>query len=145
MKSRERWMAVAVVALVSTSAWALFNPDTDPNLKFNANFETTTATTTTDAKAGFTGVVYDHNAVFTMFKTAGGIRGKYADFNAPNDAHSGVGDGNDVSIDIPDGAGSPIFEFGGGYPGQEHTTFTFWFNMPDASPGSGTFFRHTYI
>jgi hypothetical protein len=145
MNSGVRWMALAVIAMVSTSAWALFNPDSDPNLKFNLNFETNpTATTTVDAKAGFTGQVFDNNAVFSMWKT-GGIRGKYADFNQPNDRHSGSGDGNDVGIRIPGSTGSSIFEFGSGWPGEEHTTFSIWFNMPEAAATSGTLFRHTYV
>ena len=40
MKSRLMLVVLAVAVLVSTNAWALWNPDTDPNLLFNMNFET---------------------------------------------------------------------------------------------------------
>ena len=66
MTSRSIWVVLAVVALVSTSAWAIWDPDADSALLFNMNFETydNAAHTATDAKAGLVGTLEDYNTVY---------------------------------------------------------------------------------
>ncbi|OHB51046.1 MAG: hypothetical protein A2Y10_17125 [Planctomycetes bacterium GWF2_41_51] len=143
MKNRIKWMVLAMVMLVCSSVWAdLFNPDTDPNLKFNLNFESTpTAITTVDDAAGTIGTLWDYNTIGqSVWRTTNVIRGsKCADFNDFYDAREGAGETNDVSVRIPPN-GSDLFEFGNGFPGTDKTTISFWFNMPDVS--TGTFIRH---
>lgn len=145
MKNSIRWTIVAVVALVSSNAWALFNPDTDGRLKFWANFQTNTSTTTTDAKGGLTGVLVDYNTSgFNVFRSSG-IRGISGDFNQVNDANhnGGGGAGNDCGFSFNPN-GTDAFEFSdgsdaAGFVGNDQTTLAFWFNMPTIQ--SGTFFR----
>ncbi|MFA5291740.1 MAG: LamG domain-containing protein [Phycisphaerae bacterium] len=144
MKNNIRGMMLIVVALVSTSAWAVWNPDTDLGLTFNLNFESTpTTTTTVDVVAAITGTLVDYNtAGQSVWRATDAIRGsKCADFNNFYDAADGAGDNNDCSVSIP--PNGPLFEFGDGWPGTDKTTFTFWFKTPNTS--SSTFFRHTYI
>lgn len=134
--------SAAIILTISVSTWAVFDPDTDANLTFNLNFENNVDYSTIDAKSNLVGNAEDYNSLsFDMWRSVNGIRGTYADFNQFNDFGSGAGESNDCSISIaPNG---PIFEFGDGWPGNEHTTFTFWFKMPTTSAGS--FIRHTYL
>ncbi|MFA5293263.1 MAG: LamG domain-containing protein [Phycisphaerae bacterium] len=144
MKNRVKWMAFIVVALVSTSAWAVWDPDTDSNLEFNLDFESTpSAITTVDSVAALTGTLVDYNTTGqSVWRATDAIRGsKCADFNNFYDARDGAGDLNDCHISLP--PNGPLFEFGDGWPGTDKTTFAFWFNMPNIQ--SGTFIRHIGI
>ncbi len=137
---------LVVVALVSSSAWAAWNPyAADPNLVFNMNFDTNDTNgpppTTTDAKAGLVGTLENYNLSHYVLWEAGKI-GKDANFGQPYDKSPGSGlDGNDCHIVVPP---SPIFDLGT-YNTDKHT-FTFWFNVPEAGGlTSGTIMRHASI
>jgi hypothetical protein len=141
-------MILAVVALVSSSAWAVWDPDADPNLRFNMNFQTynNTAHTTTDAKGGLVGTLIDYNDadpnVFGGIGKAGlGFDANFAEIhdNAPGaGVQSGVSVPNDVKLTVPS---TGVFDLG--FPdspiGQNKHTWTFWFNVPKLE---GTIIRH---
>ena len=145
MKSRMMWMALAVAALVSTSAWAVWNPDTDPNLLFNMNFEVYNNSThkTTDAKAGLVGTLDSYNDVnYNVFgETSAAGLGHDANFAAMHDFSPGAAIGlegpcpNDVRLAVP--ATTSLFDLG--LPAVKHT-WTFWFNAPSIT--DGTIIRH---
>jgi hypothetical protein len=153
MKSGLKWMVLAVAALVSTSAWAVWNPDTDANLIFNMNFEVYNngAHTTTSAKPAppnaLTGTVIDYNTASpTVFGETGAAGlGFDANFALIHDIASGSGiqsDGpgpNDVKLTVPSNTG--VFDLSrptGGYL-VDKRTWTFWFNVPNLD---GTIIRH---
>lgn len=151
MKNSIRFMVFLTVMLVCTSAWAVFDLNTDASLKFNLNFEinsqnSPSSASTTDAKAGLTGTLVDFNTGgFDVFRE-GGIRGTSGDFNQFYDAGEGGGAGYDCGFSV-DPENTPVFEFGDGsteniLPGRDQTTFAFWFNMPNIQ--SGTFFRQEW-
>jgi hypothetical protein len=138
MRKTAKWTIVLVVAVFSTSVWAQWNPDTDPNLVFNLNFQNNpTATTTRDAKANLLGTLVDYNATNYDVWEPGGI-GTDANFAQVHDKAVGAGDGNDCHILMQP---SPIFDLG--WPEEEKRTFTFWFNAPTLS--MGTIIRHQNI
>jgi hypothetical protein len=141
-------MALAVVALVSTSAWAIWDPDADGNLKFNMNFEVynNTTHTTTDAKALLVGTLTDFNIadanVFGGISRAGlSYDANFAeihDFNIGAGVESDVCTPNDVRLKMQTGAATSIFDLG--WVANKHT-WTFWFNVPNLG---GTILRHAY-
>ena len=157
MKNRIGWMMLVVVALVSTSAWAAlpWQPSADSNLVFNMNFETTTngpPPTTTDAKAGLVGTLYDYNATnYNIWQT--GKVGKDANFSEMFDKRPDDRP-NDCKIRVADNSFS-IFDLSGGGVGGNYNlkrTYTFWFNMwkkepndtnePNLPVSEGTIIRH---
>ncbi|MGD0596994.1 MAG: LamG-like jellyroll fold domain-containing protein [Sedimentisphaerales bacterium] len=153
MKSRMIWMALAAVILVSTNAWALWNPDTDPCLVFNMNFETysNAAHTTTSTVLVPTpapphypvGTLDSYNDVnYNVFgETSATGLGKDANFAAVHDFSAGAAVGsdgpcpNDVRLVVP--GNTAIFDLG--LPAVKHT-WTFWFNAPSIT--DGTIIRH---
>ncbi len=153
MKSGFRLMVLVVAALVSTSAWAIWNPDTDASLLFNMNFEITSnpSHTATDAKAGIVGTLEDYNSlspnVFGETSLTGlGFDGNFAAIHdnlvGPGVA-STIPTPNDVRLSFPSntfiGGGQGIFDLSSnatnGYLVDKHT-WTFWFNVPDITNGT---------
>ena len=152
MKSGLRWMVLAVAVLVSTSAWAIWNPDTDANLLFNMNFEnySNPSHTATDAKGGLVGTLEDYNETnFDVFgETSAAGLGSDANFAAIHDLstgaaiQSGVPGPNDCRLAVPSGTG--VFDLStptGGYM-VDKRTWTFWFNVPNLE---GSIIRHASI
>jgi len=149
MKSRLTWVVLAVVALVSTSASAIWNPDTDAALVFNMNFQTynNAAHTATDAKAGLVGTLEDYNTVYpnVFSETSGAGLGFDANFAAMHDNAPGagiassIGTPNDVRLTVPSMA--PIFNLGD--DATTKSTWAFWFNVP--SLVDGTIIRHASL
>ena len=141
-------MALAAVALVSTSAWAIWNPDADADLLFNMNFETynNAAHTTTDAKAGIVGTVNDYNTTYpNVFGETGkaglGLDANFAEMHdkAPGaGVESDVPSPNDCKLTVPSDfrPSSTLAEV------ADKHTWTFWFNVPDIE---GTIIRHASI
>lgn len=154
MKCGWKWMVLAVAALVSTSARAaVWDPNADPCLVFNMNFEAFNngTHTTTDAKGGLVGTLEDYNTVYpnVFGETSAPGLGFDANFaamhdNAPGDGvASNVPTPNDVRVTVP--SGTYIFDLdtaivNGSIP-HKHT-WTFWFNAPSIT--SGTIIRHAY-
>jgi len=152
MKSGLKWMVLVVVALVSTSAWAIWNPDTDPNLIFYVNFETysNSAHTVDSTKPGplysttaLVGNVADYNTGDPNICGEASITGLGFDgnFAAMHDSATGKGvpEGNDVKLKVAD----PIVTlFDLGDVSDKHT-WTFWFNAPSVS--DGTMLRHAEL
>jgi hypothetical protein len=146
------WVVLAVMALVSTSAWALWNPDTDSNLIFYVNFETYSnpAHTVNSTKPGplygttaLVGNVVDYNTGDPNICGEASIAGLGSDgnFAAMHDSAPGKGvpEGNDVKLEVAD----PIVTlFDLGDVSSKHT-WTFWFNAPDIT--NGTILRHAEI
>ena len=140
------WMALAAAMLVSTSAWAVWNPDTDPCQLFNMNFEVydNGANETTAAKPPtLVGWVEDYNTVYpdVFGETSAAGLGFDANFAAIHDFATGAGvyDGvqspNDVKLKVPSGSG--LFDIG---LVAVKRTWTFWFNAPNIT--DGTIIRH---
>lgn len=123
MRNRVKWVMLLVMAVVSSNVWAAWDPDTDPCLVFNMNFETHTDTTATDAVGGLIGTFYDYNTTSHDFWEENGKIGTSADFNQSNDI--GSGEANDCQILVP---AEPIFDWG--YP-EHKFTYTLWFNTDD--------------
>lgn len=153
MKNVVRWMALAAVALVSTSAFAAWNPDTDTDLLFNMNFEIydNGAHTTTDAEASRVGTVYDYNTtspdVFGETSRAGlGVDANFAAMhdNAPGGA---IVDDADQHTDckVTVSTSTSVFNLGyaEGGAGDVNHTWAFWFNVPNLN--QGTIIRHASI
>jgi hypothetical protein len=152
MNSGLKWMVLVIVALVSTSAWAIWNPNTDPNLIFYVNFETysNSAHTVDSTKPGplysttaLVGNVADYNTgdpnICGEASRAG--LGSDANFALMHDSATGKGvpEGNDVKLEVAD----PIVTlFDLGDVADKHT-WTFWFNAPSIS--DGTMLRHAEI
>jgi hypothetical protein len=142
VKNRVIWMML-VVALVSSSAWAVWDPNADPNLRFNMHFQTynNAAHTTTDAK-GLVGTLIDYNDadpnVFGETGRAG--LGYDANFGEIHDKAPGAGiqsnvpSPNDVKLTVPS---TGVFDLG--FTPDKHT-WTFWFNVPNLT--QGTIIRH---
>ena len=139
MKSYVRWVVLAaVVVLFSTNAWAVvWNPDTDPNLLFNMNFQIydNGAHTTTDAIAALVGTVYDYNTtkpnIFGETSAPGlGVDANFATIHDICDGGAGWQDSaesaNDVKIKIS--SGTSLFNLG---TVNDTRTWAFWFNVPD--------------
>jgi hypothetical protein len=142
------------MTLVSTSAWAIWNPDMDSSLVFNMNFEVydNVAHTTTSAVLVNVpptppyypiGTLVDYNTVYpNVFgepSRAGlGVDGNFAAMHdsAPG---KGVPEGNDVKLTVPSYV--PIFNLGD-YTTTK-STWTFWFNVPSLI--DGTMIRHASI
>ncbi|UCF44029.1 MAG: hypothetical protein JSV99_03680 [Planctomycetota bacterium] len=123
-----------VMAVISTNVWAVWDPNTDPCLVFNMNFENNpTSTTTVDAVGSLVGTAYDYNAVSHDFWEESGKIGTSADFNTYND--KGTGEANDCNISVP---ADPNFDWG--YP-EHKFTYTLWFNTDDLD--SVTFIRRS--
>lgn len=145
MKNKLLWMfmLMAVLALVSSNARAVWDPD-GSELIFNLDFETNSdsnGTTTTDATIGSrTGTLIDYNTLGYDVLQENGIRGISADFNQHNDAGEGASP-NDCAYSVaPSSQYDYVFEFGGtGWPDDDATTFAFWFNMSNNT--SATFLR----
>jgi len=143
MKRGMIWMALAAVVLVSTSAWAVWNPDTDPDRLFNMNFETGTydngAHTATDVVASLVGTVIDYNTanpnVFGEETTKAGL-GHDANFAQVHDLD--IGSPNDCKLSM---ALTGIFDLGN--DDTVKSTWTFWFNVPSLT--DGTIIRHASI
>jgi Concanavalin A-like lectin/glucanases superfamily len=156
MKSGLKWMVLAVAALVSTNAWAVvWNPDTDPCLVFNMNFEAYSngAGTATDAKAGLVGTLDSVNDVSpnVFGETSAAGLGKDANFAAMHDISPGAAVGsdgpcpNDVRVVMQ--TGTSIFDlsavpYKSSPPSYmtDQRTWTFWFNVPSIT--DGTIIRH---
>jgi hypothetical protein len=139
-----KWMVLAVAVLVSTSAWAIWNPDTDGALLFNMNFENGSNVThqATDVKALLVGTLYDYNTiepnVFGEASVPGlGIDGNFA---AIHDMNTGKGypEGNDVKLVFT--GFTTLWNLG--MSADKHT-WAFWFNVPGLS--DGTILRHANI
>jgi hypothetical protein len=155
MKSGMIWMVLAVAALVSTNAWAVWNPDTDASLLFNMNFEVydNGAHDTNSAKpappSALTGTVIDYNTASpnVFGETSAPGLGKDANFAEIHDESPGAGvhnntpGPNDCKLTVPSGTG--IFDLSSyaGYLVDKHT-WTFWFNVPTFE---GTIIRHASI
>jgi hypothetical protein len=136
-------MALAAVALVSSSAWAIWNPDTDSYQLFNMDFETydNAAHTATDANASIVGTVIDYNTTYpNLFgeDTNKAGLGHDANFTEMHDESPGKGipEGNDAKLTVPPTSG----RFNLGLEADKHT-WTFWFNVPRLE---GTIIRHAY-
>jgi hypothetical protein len=156
MKSGLKWMVLVVVALVSTNAWAIWNPDTDAGLVFYMNFndgyyDNDARTATAVKPVGLVGTLVDYNTVTpnVFGETSAAGLGKDANFAAMHDNAPGPGVAssisapNDVkltvpSITLPNGTG--VFDFGDGYTTDANRTWTFWFNVPYLD--QGTMIRH---
>ncbi len=148
------WMALAAAILVSTNAWAVWNPDTDANLIFNMNFESydNGLHKTTAAKPPTQdGFVIDYNTTnYNVFgETSAAGLGKDANFGAMFDLSPGPGILNNVSnpndCKLTVAAPLPIFDMSSGsnsWMTDKHT-WTFWFNTP--SIGDCTMLRHQSI
>jgi hypothetical protein len=135
---------------------AIWNPDTDPNLKFNLNFEQNKAgpppETNDVGPSKLKGTAHDYNDhdannPFHMWNSqwngdANAIKiGNYVgDFRKPCDLNIGVVFDACVSVEP-----SAIFDLGDASTGAggilEQRTFTFWF-YPDIQASSGTLIRH---
>jgi hypothetical protein len=155
MKSGLRWVVLAVATLVSTSAWAVWDPDAaGSGLLFKMNFEVgfydNGAHTATDAKGGLVGTLEDFNEtnfnVFGETSAAGlGLDANFAELHdlAPGAAiQSGAPGPNDCRLAVPSGTG--VFDLStteGGYLVDKHT-WTFWFNVPTLD---GTIIRHASV
>ncbi len=152
MKSRLMWVVLVIVALVSTSAWAVWDPDADTALVFNMNFEafnngahTTTSATPAPPNA-LTGTLEDYNSTYpnVFGETSAPGLGFDANFAAMHDNAPGAGVAssiptpNDVRVSVPSGTG--IFDLG--LPADKHT-WTFWFNAPSIT--DGTIIRHASL
>jgi hypothetical protein len=154
MKSGLMWMALAITVLVSTGAWAVWDPDADASLVFNMNFE-----------------VYDNGLLTTDTAKPNSppLKGWVTDYNVANPnvfgETSAPGLGFDVNLaaihDLNTGAAinatidqntdchvnvasyyPPIFNLGDTITPTQHT-WTFWFNAP--SIVDGTILRHASI
>jgi hypothetical protein len=133
MKKSMKWMVLAVVALVSTSVWAVWNPDTDADLKFNLNIETRSASgtkppTTTDSVAAFVGTFTDYNTaagydVNTAWAT-NGPEGNYVDFRNGSDKKM-WGAPNDCRLSVVKN-GNAALNFGVDETTQRTWAFWFW-------------------
>jgi hypothetical protein len=115
--------------------FAIWTPTSDGSLTFNLNFEAHTLgppPTTTDAKAGFIGTLYDYNASNYNIWQPGkvGFDANFGDMfdKVPKDRP------NDCKIKIPYNS---IFDLGN-YDVKH--TYSLWFNLEDLS--EGTFIRH---
>ena len=152
MKSGLKWMVLAIAALVSTNAWAVWDPDADANLLFNMNFQTynNTAHTTTDAKGGLVGTLEDYNdANPNVFGETGavglGFDGNFAEIHDESSGagvHSNVPGPNDCRLTVPTSTG--VFDLStttGGYL-VDKRTWTFWFNVPNIE---GSIIRHASL
>ena len=145
MKSRVKWMLFIVVAVVSASAWAAWNPEADTSLTFNLNFESfsNAAHTTTDAKGLLVGTISDFNATDHDVFGEPGKKGYDANFAANHDhapgagIHDSVSSPNDCKLKFSTDTG--VFDLGGD---TDQHTFTFWFNVPVID---GTIIRHASI
>ena len=143
MKNRIGWMILVVVALVSSSAWAVWDPDADPNLRFNMNFEdyNNTDHNTVDAKGGLVGTLIDYNTTYpNVFGETGraglGYDANFAEIHdkAPGSGiQSNVSSPNDCKLTVPS---TGVFDLG--VVAKKHT-WTFWFNVPEFE---GTIIRH---
>jgi hypothetical protein len=143
-------MVLATVALVSTSAWAIWDPDADPNLRFNMNFQDYNNAThkTTDAKAGLVGTLTDYNTadpnVFGGISKAGlGFDANFAEIHDKGPGagvESDVPTPNDCRLKVPAPSLPAPSPFDLGWVANKHT-WTFWFNVPDIG---GTIIRHAY-
>jgi hypothetical protein len=136
-------MALAAVALVSTSAWAVWNPDTDSYQLFNMDFETydNAAHTATDANASIVGTVIDYNTTYpNLFGEETGKAGLVHDANFAEihdeSPGKGIPEGNDAKLTVLPTSG----RFDLGWPADKRT-WTFWFNVPNLG---GTIIRHAY-
>gem|GEM_PF-1301481 len=156
MKSGMMWMALAAAILVSTNAWAVWNPDTDPCQVFDMNFETysNTSHTAKDLVSGLVGTLDSYNDVNpnVFGETSLTGLGHDANFAAMHDISLGAGvasDGpcpNDVRLVMQ--TGTSIFDLSAvpyktSSPFSYMTdkrTWTFWFNVPSIT--DGTIIRH---
>ncbi len=155
MKSGFKWMVLVIVALVSTSAWALWDPDADTSLVFNMNFETynNSAHTTDTAKPAspnaLEGTLVDYNTVYpnVFGETSKTGLGFDANFAAMHDNAPGAGIAsslscpNDVKLTVS--SYDPIFNLGDAGDTTTKHTWTFWFNAP--SLADGTMIRHAHV
>ncbi len=133
----------------SSAGW---DPNTDPNLEFNMNFEDNSVdpleTYAIKAPGTLTGTVEDYNTDVSwdpnVFWVEDSIRGTYADFGYMNDYLPHGGAPNDCNISIN---GNIIFELGS--PSEKHT-WAFWFNdtdynesnIPQSTLGYSSFIRY---
>jgi hypothetical protein len=136
-----------------------WNPNTDPNLLFNMNFNDgyydNDAHTTTSAKPAppnaVVGTLVDYNNTYpnVFGETSAAGLGKDANFAAMHDNAPGPGVAssiptpNDVRVTVPNitlPSGAGIFDFGDGYTDDPNRTWAFWFNVPYLD--QGTMIRH---
>lgn len=155
MKSGLKWMVLAVAVLVSTSAWAVWDPNADPALIFYMNFEVydNGAHTTTSAipapPNAIVGTLEDYNTVYpnVFGETSAPGLGFDANFAVMHDNAPGPGvatdtpSPNDVRVTVPSGTGVFDLSSFSGYLVDKHT-WTFWFNVPDLT--QGTIIRYAY-
>ncbi|MBN2019536.1 MAG: LamG domain-containing protein [Sedimentisphaerales bacterium] len=155
MRNCVRWVVLTAVLLASVSAFAAaWNPDTDADLLFNMNFQTYNngAHTTTDAKGGLVGTVYDYNATYpNLFgedanKPGLGYDGNFAAIHdiatGSGSVSGGIPSPNDVKLKVP--SGTAVFDLSVYYDIMlDKHTWTFWFNVPTLV--DGTVIRHASV
>jgi hypothetical protein len=127
--------ALLVLFVVSTSVWGIWNPDDDPSLVFNMNFETNTDYNTIDAVSGLVGDVnHCSDPTGPWEPEPNGLFDISGDFRAAMDANDG--DVNACRIVVEP---STVFDLGGivgGDPNTAIVTIALWFGLHD---GEGTF------
>lgn len=127
MKKGVMWTVIMLaISSVSLGVW---NPNTDPNLVFNLDFESNTSTTTTDSVSSLVGVVElctDANGPWEVNDAKFGYSG---DFRNPKD--QGGTDDTSSRISLP-----PNLIWDLGYDANTVRTFALWFGYHD---GAGTF------
>ncbi len=151
------WMILLVVAIISPCGRAaVWNPDTDPNLKFNLNFEQNKVgpppETNDVGPLRLVGTAYDYNNTdpcnpFHMWdsNSSNRIIGTYfGNFSKTCDANTGKA--YDCKVRVPDNILNEIFMMGnplvtGDEFAKRRHTFTFWFDVPNISSG-GAIIRH---
>ncbi len=148
MKNYISWVALAAVALICTSASAIWDPDTDADLVFNMNFKTfdNTAHTTVDAVDDLVGTLIDYNTADPNVFGGTSKAGLDYDANFAEIHDKGPGAGvednvpspNDCKVTVPSDTG--VFDLG---YAEDKSTWTFWFNMPSLT--EGTIIRHASI
>lgn len=148
-------LLLVLAMICSPAKAAIWNPDTDPNLIFNLNFETDTngppPTTTSNPHPGdgnytvLVGTASDYNTTdpFHMWDSNVNERkiGNYSgDFRKLCDANTGKT--YDCRVSVPS---NPIFDLGALFEDPTtKKTFTLWF-YPEIQTATGTMIRHAYV
>lgn len=156
MRSRIVWTILLILAIISPCARAtIWNPNTDPNLGFNLNFEQNKVgpppETNDVGPLRLVGTAYDYNNTdpnnpFHMWdsNSSNRIIGTYfGNFSKTCDANTTKK--YDCKVRVPDDW-YEIFMMGNAIVGgdefdKRRHTFTFWFDVPNISSG-GTIIRH---
>ncbi|MGB8226621.1 MAG: LamG domain-containing protein, partial [Sedimentisphaerales bacterium] len=149
-------LSVLVMMVYPSAKAAIWNPDTDPNLMFNLNFEQNKAgpppETNDVGPSKLVGTAYDYNTTdppFHMWNSqwngdanAAKIGNFVCDFRKPCDINTSRT--YDACVSVPY---DTLFDLGGEiYPETPHLsrTFTFWF-YPDIQTSTGTLIRHAQV